>query len=136
MDNPEMKIDVTRIREEREKRAWTQEQLAEVAGLGVRTVQRIEATGTASFESAASLSSALSIPVNELRVARTIHVPETSLLRRLRANASAHIWRLLAALAIALILSPPRPVVLLTLWLSLCAAYLIGMAVASKRQSV
>ena len=32
----EMKVDATLIRSEREKRAWSQEHLAEVAGLGLR----------------------------------------------------------------------------------------------------
>lgn len=55
------------IRAEREKRAWTQEHVAELAGLGVRTIQRIEATGTASVESATALSAVLEIPVASLR---------------------------------------------------------------------
>lgn len=64
----EVQLKAERIRAEREARAWTQEHLAEVAGLGVRTVQRIEATGTASFESAAALSAVLDIPLKELQI--------------------------------------------------------------------
>lgn len=56
------------IRDERDKRAWTQEHLAEVTGLGVRTIQRIEATGVASRESASAISSVFSIPLADLRV--------------------------------------------------------------------
>lgn len=55
------------IRTEREKRAWTQEQVAELTGLGVRTIQRVEATGTASVESATALSAVLEIPLATLR---------------------------------------------------------------------
>jgi transcriptional regulator with XRE-family HTH domain len=55
------------IRAEREKRAWTQEHVAELAGLGVRTIQRMEATGTASVESATALSAVLEIPLAALR---------------------------------------------------------------------
>ena len=55
------------IRTERERRAWTQEHVAELAGLGVRTIQRVEATGTASVESATALSAVLEIPLAALR---------------------------------------------------------------------
>jgi transcriptional regulator with XRE-family HTH domain len=55
------------IRAERAKRAWTQEHLAELAGLGLRTIQRLEATGTASAESATALSAVLDIPLTALR---------------------------------------------------------------------
>ncbi len=65
----DVKVDSKRIKLEREKRAWTQEHLAKVSGLGHRTVQRIEATGSASFESARALAAVLSLSVAELRAA-------------------------------------------------------------------
>lgn len=43
----------------RNERAWTQEQLANVAGLSLRTVQRIEAQGQASHDSIQALAAAL-----------------------------------------------------------------------------
>jgi len=55
------------IRLEREKRAWSQEHLASAAGIGARTIQRIEATGTASYESVRAISAALEIPLSEFR---------------------------------------------------------------------
>jgi transcriptional regulator with XRE-family HTH domain len=64
----EMKVDSTLIRSEREKRAWSQEHLAEVAGLGLRTVQRIESTGAAGYESVRALAAVLEIDVALLRV--------------------------------------------------------------------
>ena len=64
----EMQIDSSLIRSEREKRAWSQEHLAKLTGLGLRTIQRIEATGAASYESAGALASVLSIPLADLRV--------------------------------------------------------------------
>lgn len=64
----EMKVDSMLIRSEREKRAWSQEHLAEVAGLGLRTVQRIESTGAAAYESARALAAVLEIDVARLRV--------------------------------------------------------------------
>ncbi len=51
----EMNVDSNLIKSERHRRAWSQDHLAEVAGLSLRTIQRVEKTGTASYESAQSL---------------------------------------------------------------------------------
>ena len=66
----DMRVDPKRIRAERERRAWSQEHLATVSGLGLRTIQRIEKTGAASFESARALAAVLEVNVAELRVIR------------------------------------------------------------------
>jgi transcriptional regulator with XRE-family HTH domain len=63
-----MRVNGDRVRLEREKRAWSQDHLAAAAGIGVRTIQRIEATGIASYESVRAISAALQIPVVDLRV--------------------------------------------------------------------
>lgn len=63
----DVQVDRDLIRSEREKRAWSQEHLAAAAGIGARTVQRIEATGVASYESVRAISAALEIAVGELR---------------------------------------------------------------------
>lgn len=47
----------------RHKRNWSQEQLAEISGLSVRTIQRIESGGKASLETLNALASALEIDV-------------------------------------------------------------------------
>lgn len=67
-----MLIASNRIRTERESRAWSQEQLAQIAGLGLRTVQRIETTGVASLESAAALAAVFELPVGELAASSRI----------------------------------------------------------------
>lgn len=54
-----------RIRELRERKAWTQEHLAEASQLSVRTVQRAE-EGVMSAETATALAGALDEPVEEL----------------------------------------------------------------------
>lgn len=64
----DMRIHSDIIRKEREIRAWSQEHLATVSGLGLRTIQRIEETGSASFESVQALASVLSVNIAELRV--------------------------------------------------------------------
>lgn len=66
----DMRVDPKRIRAERERRAWSQEHLATVSGLGLRTIQRIEKTGAASFESVRALAAVLEVSVAELRVLR------------------------------------------------------------------
>jgi transcriptional regulator with XRE-family HTH domain len=64
----DMKVDSSYIKAERARRAWSQEHLAEASGLGLRTIQRIEKTGAASYESARSLAAVFEIDVAELRV--------------------------------------------------------------------
>ena len=65
----DMKVDSKLIKSEREKRAWSQEHLATVAGLGVRTVHRIENTGSSSLDSLKALASVFEIDVAELLIA-------------------------------------------------------------------
>jgi transcriptional regulator with XRE-family HTH domain len=64
----DMKVDSSYIKAQRARRAWSQEHLAEVTGLGLRTIQRIEKTGAASYESALSLAAVFEIDVAALRV--------------------------------------------------------------------
>ena len=55
----DMKLDPTRLKLLRESRGWSQEQLAEIACLNPRTVQRAEAGGKASLDTGMALASAL-----------------------------------------------------------------------------
>lgn len=66
MAPPRMKINPARIRELREQRAWSQEQLAEIAGINVRTLQRVESKGGGSLETRMALASALGVTPAEL----------------------------------------------------------------------
>lgn len=52
-----------RIAALRAERGWTQEHLASVSGVGVRTVQRLEAGGDASLETLRRVAAALEVPV-------------------------------------------------------------------------
>lgn len=67
-----MKIDPARVRHLRERRAWSQEQLAEVAGINVRTVQRVEAGGSASLETRMALAVALEVAPADLLTAASV----------------------------------------------------------------
>ena len=55
-----------RIKDLRTKRAWPQEQLSEVSGVSVRTIQRLEAGGSASFETLRAIGNAFEVDVAEL----------------------------------------------------------------------
>ena len=61
----QMQIDGHWIRQHREQRAWSQEHLAQVSGLGLRTIQRIESTGIGSAESALALASVFGTTVKD-----------------------------------------------------------------------
>jgi transcriptional regulator with XRE-family HTH domain len=63
----DMQIYSQRVRAEREKRAWSQEQLGAAAGLSLRTIQRVETSGAGSLETLKSLAAVFGIDVSELR---------------------------------------------------------------------
>ena len=63
----DMKLSSALIRRERENRAWSQEHLAGVTGLALRTIQRIESTGSASYESASAIAAVFGVPFGALR---------------------------------------------------------------------
>lgn len=54
------------VRRLREKRNWSQEQLATLSGLNVRTIQRIESGNKASLESLKSLASVFEVDISTL----------------------------------------------------------------------
>lgn len=56
----------TRIIELRQAQGWTQERLANVSGVGLRTVQRLEAGQDASLETLSLVAEALQVPVRDL----------------------------------------------------------------------
>ena len=55
----------------RAKRSWTQEQLADFAGLHARTIQRIENDGIASLKSLNALAKALGVKASTLELTNT-----------------------------------------------------------------
>lgn len=56
----------TRIIELRQAQGWTQERLATVSGVGLRTVQRLEAGQDASLETLSLVAEALQVPIRDL----------------------------------------------------------------------
>ena len=56
------------MKELRQERSWSQEQLADLSGLSLRTVQRIEASNKAGYESVRALALAFEIDVSALEL--------------------------------------------------------------------
>ena len=79
--------DSTKIKRWRDERAWSQEHLADVAGVGVRTVQRIEKGEGASRESLMALAAAFD--VNVIDLTRDAHAETLSAVRAERAKGRA-----------------------------------------------
>ena len=65
-----MRVSVERVRALRSGKAWSQEHLAECAGVSLRTIQRVEADGSASAETVMALASALGVSASELGAER------------------------------------------------------------------
>lgn len=61
-----MKIDQQAVKKLRDSKGWSQEHLANVSGLSLRTVQRVEAEGVASAETKLALAAALGVSTVEL----------------------------------------------------------------------
>jgi transcriptional regulator with XRE-family HTH domain len=62
----EMKINTRLLKKLREEKSWSQEHLAEVSNLSLRTVQRVEADGNASPETKMALASVLGVDAAHL----------------------------------------------------------------------
>ncbi|WP_397572913.1 DUF805 domain-containing protein [Silanimonas sp.] len=63
-----MHIDSTRLRELRTAKRWSQEQLAELSGLNLRTIQRLETGAKVSTESLRALAAVFEVPAETLLV--------------------------------------------------------------------
>lgn len=62
------KADAAKIKRWREERRWSQEHLADLAGIGLRTLQRIETGDPASPESLKALAAAYNVDVTALSI--------------------------------------------------------------------
>ena len=61
-----MQIDSARLRELRAARQWSQEQVAELSGLNLRTIQRLESGAKVSTESLRALAAVFEVPAESL----------------------------------------------------------------------
>ena len=65
-----LRVDRNKIKTLRLQRNWPQEQLARIADLSPRTIQRVEAGGSASFETLRAIASAFELEAHQLQVER------------------------------------------------------------------
>ena len=64
------------VRKLRLQRGWSQEQLAQISGLSVRTIQRIERGQNAGLESLKSLASVFDVELSQLQQEKTMATTE------------------------------------------------------------
>jgi len=81
-EDPPMYINSTRLRELRAARQWSQEQLANLSGLNLRTIQRLESGAKISTESLRALASVFEVPAESLLVGEP--APSQPALRAMR----------------------------------------------------
>ena len=62
------KADTEKIKRWRQERQWSQEHLAHLAGIGLRTLQRLENDGPASSETLRALAAAYDVDVMALMI--------------------------------------------------------------------
>ena len=60
-----MRINAQRVMELRKKCSWSQDELATAAGLNLRTVQRVETSGTASLQTLKAIAAALEADLDD-----------------------------------------------------------------------
>jgi transcriptional regulator with XRE-family HTH domain len=94
----DMQIDASKVRAGREQRAWSQEQLAEVAGLSLRTIQRVETSGSASFETTKAIAAVFEADIASLLLPVAVPVEAPPSAFRLAPR-----WRYLGLAASALL---------------------------------
>lgn len=63
------------VKKERTNKGWTQQQLADVSGLSLRTIQRVESQGQGSMETCSALCSVLEMERHTLVEAPKIGEP-------------------------------------------------------------
>lgn len=90
-------------------RGWTQQQLAEVADLSLRTIQRVETMGVASNETVSSLCAVLEIERNELLILPPLNAEQE--------RASARASRMAGAAALIGAIGGSVLTALIMLWL-------------------
>ncbi|WP_299772732.1 helix-turn-helix transcriptional regulator [uncultured Pseudoteredinibacter sp.] len=62
----DMQLNTEKLKQLREHRAWSQSHLADVAGVSLRTIQRVEKSGVASPETVKAICASYSIDVADL----------------------------------------------------------------------
>ena len=67
----DMQLDIELLKQLRLQKAWSQTQLAKVSGLSLRTIQRLEKSGTASLESVKAIAAVYEVDTSHLQQKRS-----------------------------------------------------------------
>jgi len=73
-----MQLNANLIKQLRIERGWTQQQLAEICALSLRTIQRVEVQGIASLETCKALAAAFAVERQLLEAAAAEHPQSTA----------------------------------------------------------
>lgn len=130
----DMKIDASTVRRLRTERAWSQEQLAASADVSLRTIQRVEADGSASNETRMALAAVFGIDVRALslreRALQDSPVPVAAFSGAASVRHRAAAWPALPAAGAALLSASgllPPVVMPLACMLAIAAALYAGL---------
>jgi transcriptional regulator with XRE-family HTH domain len=96
----EVRINVEFVKAERERRAWSQEQLAGASGVGLRTIQRVESSGVASNETIKALAAVFECEICDL-TAQPVTTTARPWRKPLAAGAALSVTLLAAVLIVA-----------------------------------
>lgn len=98
----ELRVDRDRIRALRQRGPLTQEGLAELSGLHVRTIQRIEASGIASVQSIRSIARVFDVEASDLELQTGVDIEKDqtfgAVANVMRGAGAAFLWVALSAL--------------------------------------
>jgi transcriptional regulator with XRE-family HTH domain len=129
----EMQINASLLKQERNKRAWSQEHLAEVTGLGLRTIQRIESSGLASNESVAAIATVFEMTVADFirELPKEAHESQAGFAQKNRLLFAA------AIAVVAQVVSPPQlTVALACVWVWVVFELGVFVVYSSRRPRV
>lgn len=132
-----MKVCGQKIKELRELRAWSQEQLATASGLSVRTVQRAENDGSASRESRVCLAAALGVDHTELATHSSSNQPlpqNNFYMAKVTAQAFLASGLLMVSMLLVLGGGPSSPVFWIGWSLTICGAAFGLVAIVLKNR--
>lgn len=103
----DVKLDARLIRKLREDKGWSQEHLAAVSGLSVRTIQRLEAEGNASLESRSAVAIALGVEplaLDEVMKSPAVELPPTLTVDVIKARPAADLFKIVQLIALVVVL--------------------------------
>ena len=103
----DVKLDTRLIRKLREDKGWSQEHLAAVSGLSVRTIQRLEAEGNASLESRSAITLALGVEplaLDEAMKSPAVELPPTLTVDVIKARPAADLFKIVQLIALVVVL--------------------------------